>query len=80
MIERTLNIVKPDAVRKNAIGEIIRRFEAAGLRVVGARMMQLDALTASRFYAVHKERPFFGSLCEFMSSGPVFVSVLEASA
>lgn len=77
MMERTLNIVKPDAVRKHAIGEILRRFEAAGLRIAAGKLMQLDKHTASRFYAVHKERPFFNSLTEFMSSGPVFVSVLE---
>ena len=77
MIERTLSIVKPDAVKKNAIGEIVRRFQAAGLRIVGARLTHIDRATAARFYAVHKERPFFGSLVEFMSSGPVFVSVLE---
>jgi len=77
MIERTLSIVKPDAVKKNAIGEILRRFEAAGLRIVAARLTHLDGATAGRFYAVHKERPFFGSLTEFMSSGPIFVSVLE---
>ena len=77
MSERTLSIVKPDAVKKNAIGEIVRRFQAAGLRVVGARLTHIDLATAARFYAVHKERPFFGSLVEFMSSGPIFVSVLE---
>lgn len=77
MIERTLSIVKPDAVKKNAIGEIIRRFQAAGLRVIAARLTALDGATAGRFYEVHKERPFFGSLTEFMSSGPIFVSVLE---
>jgi nucleoside-diphosphate kinase len=77
MSERTLNIVKPDAVKKNAIGEILRRFEAAGLRIVAARMTHVDRATAGRFYAVHKDRPFFGSLIEFMSSGPIFVSVLE---
>jgi nucleoside-diphosphate kinase len=77
MTERTLSIVKPDAVSKNAIGEILRRFQAAGLRIVGARLTHIDRSTAARFYAVHKERPFFGSLVEFMSSGPIFVSVLE---
>jgi nucleoside-diphosphate kinase len=77
MTERTLSIVKPDAVKKNAIGEILRRFEAAGLRIVAAQMTHIDVATASRFYAVHKERPFFDSLTEFMSSGPIFVSVIE---
>jgi nucleoside-diphosphate kinase len=77
MIERTLSIVKPDAVKKNAIGEILRRFEAAGLRIVAARLTHLDHATAARFYAVHKERSFFNELTEFMSSGPIFVSVLE---
>ena len=77
MIERTLSIVKPDAVRKNAIGEILRRFEAAGLRIVGARMFHLSAATAGRFYVVHKERPFYQDLVKFMSSGPILVSVLE---
>lgn len=77
MTERTLSIVKPDAVKKNAIGEILRRFEAAGLRIVAARMTHLDRATAGRFYTVHKERPFFGDLTEFMSSGPVFISVVE---
>ena len=77
MIERTLSIVKPDAVRKNAIGEILRRFEAAGLRIVAARMFHLSPETAGRFYIVHKERPFFKDLVKFMSSGPILVSVLE---
>lgn len=77
MIERTLSIVKPDAVQKNAIGEILRRFEAAGLRIIAARLVHLDRSTAGRFYAVHKERPFFNDLTTFMSSGPIFVSVLE---
>lgn len=77
MTERTLNIIKPDAVKKHAIGEILRRFEAAGLRIAAARLTQIDKATAARFYAVHKERSFFGDLTDFMSSGPVFVSVLE---
>ena len=78
MTERTLSIVKPDAVAKHAIGDILRRFEAAGLRVVAGRLhATVAAMTAARFYVVHKERPFYGSLIEFMSSGPVFVSVLE---
>ena len=77
MIERTLSIVKPDAVRKNAIGEILRRFEAAGLRIVAARMFHLSPETAGRFYVVHKDRPFYKDLVKFMSSGPILVSVLE---
>ncbi len=77
MIERTLSIVKPDAVKKNAIGEILRRFEAAGLRIVAARMFHLSPDTAGRFYIVHKERPFYKDLVKFMSSGPILVSVLE---
>lgn len=77
MKERTLSIVKPDAVAKNAIGEILRRFEAAGLRIAAGRLLQLSPDMAGRFYAVHKARPFYGDLCAFMSSGPVFVSVLE---
>jgi nucleoside-diphosphate kinase len=76
-IERTLSIIKPDAVRKNVIGKILARFEAAGLRIVAARMMQLSRAEAEAFYAVHRERPFFRDLVEFMSSGPIMVQVLE---
>lgn len=75
--ERTLSIIKPDAVAKNVIGEIISRFEKAGLKVVEAKMVQLSREDAEGFYAVHKERPFFNDLVEFMISGPVFVQVLE---
>lgn len=77
MAERTLSIVKPDAVAKNAIGEVLRRFEAAGLKIAAARMMHLSPLSAARFYIVHKERPFYQDLIKFMSSGPILVSVLE---
>jgi len=76
-IERTLSIIKPDAVAKNVIGQIITRFEQAGLKVVAARMLHLSRDEAERFYAVHKERPFFKDLVDFMVSGPVFVQVLE---
>jgi len=76
-IERTLSIIKPDAVAKNVIGDILSRFEKAGLRVVAARMMQLSREQAEGFYAVHKERPFFNDLVEFMISGPVMVQALE---
>jgi len=76
-IERTLSIIKPDAVSKNVIGQIVSRFEAAGLKVVAARMMQLSRSDAERFYAVHAARPFFKDLVDFMVSGPVFVQVLE---
>ncbi len=76
-VERTLSIIKPDAVGKNVIGKIISRFEDANLRVVAARMMQLSRAQAEGFYEVHKARPFFKDLVEFMLSGPVLVMVLE---
>lgn len=76
-IERTLSIVKPDGVRRNLIGEVYRRFEKAGLRVVAARMLQLSERQAEGFYAVHKQRPFYRDLVRYMSSGPVMVQVLE---
>jgi len=76
-IERTLSIIKPDAVAKNVIGEIYSRFEKAGLKVVAAKMVHLDEKTAGELYAVHKARPFFQSLVSFMISGPVMVQVLE---
>lgn len=76
-VERTFSIVKPDAVAKNIIGEIYARFEKAGLRIVAARMLHLSREQAEEFYAVHRERPFFGELVEFMTSGPVMVQVLE---
>src|SRR5271165_4259824 len=76
-IERTLSIVKPDGVGRNLIGEVYRRFESAGLRVVAARMLQLSKAEAEGFYAVHRERPFFKDLVKYMTSGPVVVQVLE---
>ena len=76
-IERTLSIIKPDAVAKNVIGEIYTRFEKAGLKIVAAKMLQLDDESAGGFYAEHKERGFYKDLIEFMSSGPVRVTVLE---
>lgn len=76
-IERTLSIVKPDAVAKNVIGKIYTRFEEAGLKIIGAKMLRLSREQAEGFYAVHKERPFFNDLVEFMTSGPVMVQVLE---
>ncbi len=77
MKERTLSIIKPDAVQKNVVGEILARFERAGLKIIAARLLQLSKAEAQGFYAVHKERPFFDSLTTFMSSGPILVSVLE---
>ena len=77
MTERTLSIIKPDAVAKNVVGQILARFEGAGLKIVAARMMQLSQADAEAFYAVHKARPFFGDLVKFMISGPVMVQVLE---
>jgi nucleoside-diphosphate kinase len=76
-VERTLSIIKPDAVAKNVIGRINSRFEQAGLKIVAARMMWLSRQQAEGFYAVHKERPFFKDLVEFMTSGPVLIQVLE---
>jgi nucleoside-diphosphate kinase len=76
-VQRTLSIIKPDAVAKNAIGEIYARFERAGLKIVAARMMRLSRAAAEGFYAVHKERAFFKDLVDFMTSGPVMIQVLE---
>lgn len=76
-VERTLSIIKPDAVAKNAIGQIYSRFEQAGLKIVAAKMLHLSREQAQGFYAVHKERPFYNDLVEFMTSGPVMVQVLE---
>ena len=76
-VERTLSIIKPDAVAKNAIGQILARFEKAGLKVIAARMTHLSRRDAEGFYAVHKGRPFFNDLVEFMISGPVMIQVLE---
>jgi nucleoside-diphosphate kinase len=76
-VERTISIIKPDAVAKNVIGDIYNRFEKAGLRIVAARMLQLSREQAGEFYAVHKERPFYKDLLDFMTSGPVMVQILE---
>ena len=76
-IERTLSIIKPDAVAKNVIGQIVSRFEGAGLKVAAAKLVQLSRAEAEQFYAVHAARPFFKDLVDFMISGPVFVQVLE---
>lgn len=79
-IERTLSIVKPDAVARNVIGEIYSRFEKGGLKVVAAKMKHLNRAEAERFYAVHRERPFFNDLVAFMTSGPVMIQVLEGES
>ncbi len=76
-VERTLSIIKPDAVAKNVIGEIYSRFEQAGLKIAAAQMKHLTRVKAEEFYAVHRERPFFNDLVEFMTSGPVMIQVLE---
>ena len=76
-LERTLSIIKPDAVKKNVIGEIYSRFEKGGLKIIAARMKQLSRAEAEGFYAVHRERPFFNALVEFMISGPVMIQALE---
>ena len=76
-IERTISIIKPDAIGKNVIGEIYSRSEKAGLKIIAAKMKHLSKADAEGFYAVHKERPFFGDLVEFMTSGPVMIQVLE---
>jgi len=76
-LEKTLSIVKPDGVEKNVIGEVIRRFESKDIKVVGIKMVKLSKEQAEGFYAVHKERPFFGSLTDFMSSGPCVLMILE---
>jgi nucleoside-diphosphate kinase len=79
-VERTLSIIKPDAVSRGLMGEIIKRFEAAGLKIAAGKLLRLTPDRAQAFYAVHKERPFYASLCKYMSSGPIFVSVLEGEA
>ena len=76
-MERTLSIIKPDGVAKNVIGEVIRRFETNGIKIAAIKMLQLTKPQAQGFYAVHKERPFFNSLTDFMTSGPIVVMVLE---
>jgi nucleoside-diphosphate kinase len=76
-VERTLSIVKPDAVARNLTGEILRKFESAGLRIAAGKLIRLTPERAQGFYVVHSARPFFKSLCDYMSSGPIFVSVLE---
>jgi nucleoside-diphosphate kinase len=76
-VERTLSIIKPDAVARGLIGEILKRFETGGLKIVACKLVRLTPERARAFYAVHQQRPFFQSLCAYMSSGPIFVSVLE---
>ncbi len=76
-VEKTLSIIKPDAVSRGLIGEIVKRFEAAGLKIAAGKLLRLTPERAQAFYAVHKDRPFYASLCAYMSSGPIFVSILE---
>ena len=76
-IQKTLSIIKPDAVRKNCIGEITKRFENAGLKVIAAKMESLNKEQVEKFYEIHKERPFYGELCAYMSSGAIFPMILE---
>ena len=76
-LERTFSIIKPDAVKKNVIGKILTRFEENGLKIVAGNFRHLTKADAETFYGIHKERPFYGELCEYMTSGPVFMSVLE---
>jgi nucleoside-diphosphate kinase len=76
-IERTLSIIKPDAMAKNVLGKILSRFEDEGLKIVAGRLAYLSEIEAGEFYAIHQERPFFGELVSYMTSGPVFISVLE---
>src|SRR5438445_11805088 len=76
-VERTLSIIKPDAVSRGLIGEILKRFESAGLKIAAGKLLRLTRERAQSFYAVHKERPFYASLCAYIYSGPIFVSVLE---
>jgi len=76
-VERTLSIIKPDGVQKNLIGEVVKRFETNGIKIAAMKMIQLTQAQAQGFYAVHKERPFFDSLTQFMTSGPIVVMVLE---
>ena len=78
--ERTISIIKPDAVAKNVIGEIYSRFEKAGLQIVAAKMLHMSAEQAGEFYAVHKDRPFYGELVEYMTSGPIMIQVLEGES
>ncbi len=78
-MERTISIIKPDATAKNVIGKILTRFEDAGLKIVAGKLTRLTKEQAGAFYEVHKERPFYGELCEYMTSGPVFISVLEGN-
>lgn len=79
-VEKTLSIIKPDAVGRNLIGEILRRFESQGLKIVAGKLLRLTPERAQAFYAVHRERPFFAGLCTYMSSGPIFVSVLQGES